>query len=91
MIRFRILSLFSFQDIELACTNNTRFKAKEEKSIVGAYLMSVIMKFIANNPPSILFLGVILVYLLGETDFAYTLLVAGIFLQVLWLFFFRRR
>ena len=53
--------------------------------------MSVIMKFIASNPPSILFLGAILVFLLGERDFAYILLVAGIFIQVLWLFLFRRR
>jgi hypothetical protein len=49
------------------------------------------MKFIANNPPSILFLGAILVFLIGERDFAYTLLVAGILLQVLWLLMFRRR
>lgn len=53
--------------------------------------MSVIMKFIASNPPSILFLGAILVYLLGERDFAYSLLLAGIFIQVVWLILFRRR
>lgn len=53
--------------------------------------MNVIMKFIASNPPSILFLGAILVFLIGERDFAYTLLVAGILLQVIWLFLYRRR
>lgn len=53
--------------------------------------MDIIMKFIARNPPSILFLGAILVFLMGETDFAYTLLVAGIFLQVIWLVLFRRK
>ena len=50
----------------------------------------VIMEFIARNPPSILFLGAILVYITGHTDFAYSLLIAGIFLQVLWLIMGRR-
>ena len=47
--------------------------------------MSVIMEFIAKNPPSILFLGAILVYLFGEHDFAFILLATGVILQVLWL------
>jgi hypothetical protein len=51
----------------------------------------VIMRFIARNPPSILFLGAILVALSGNTDFAYDLLIAGIILQVLWLLLFSRK
>ena len=48
-------------------------------------MVNIIMEFIAKNPPSLLILGAILLYILGHTDFANTLLVAGVFLQVLWL------
>jgi hypothetical protein len=47
--------------------------------------LEVIMKFIASNPPSILFLGAILLALVGNKEFAYDLLAAEIFLQILWL------
>jgi len=48
-------------------------------------MINVIMKFIASNPPSILFLGAILLLIMGEKDFAMILLVAGVFLQMAWL------
>jgi hypothetical protein len=53
--------------------------------------LEVVMKFIASNPPSILFLGAVLMALFGNMDFAYELLITGVFLQILWLIFMRRR
>jgi hypothetical protein len=58
-------------------------------------MSKVIMKFIANNPVSILFLGAILLIILGAysnydfTNFAIILLITGVLLQVIWIF--RRR
>ena len=53
-------------------------------------LAEVIMRFIANNPVSILFLGAILFFLLSGEDpsfgeIASVLLVVGIILQVIWM------
>ncbi len=47
--------------------------------------LEVVMHFFAKNPPSILFLGALLLVLVGQGDFAYDFLIAGVFLQVLWL------
>jgi len=43
------------------------------------------MHFFARNPPSILFLGAILLAVIGKIDFAYNLLIAGVVLQIFWL------
>jgi hypothetical protein len=54
-------------------------------------VLEIVMRFVARNPPSILFLGAILFALLGNMNFAYDLLVVGVVLQVLWLLLFRRK
>jgi hypothetical protein len=53
-------------------------------------MANILMQFIAKNPPSILLLGAVLLYLIGNTETANVLLVGGIFLQVLWLVLRRR-
>ncbi len=50
-------------------------------------VLDIIMHFFARNPPSILFLGAILMFVLDKSDIGYPLLVVGIFLQILWLVF----
>lgn len=60
--------------------------------------LEVIMKFIAKNPPSILFLGAILLMITSAlipnsqqakilVDFAYNCFWAGILLQILWIIY----
>jgi hypothetical protein len=49
--------------------------------------LEIVLHFFARNPPSILFLGAILMFIFNKSDIGYTLLVVGIFLQVLWLVF----